>query len=404
MSLNEEILRLAGELEPYVIDCRRTIHTYAEVASHEDKTKALIIREAEALGLPYEEVPVTSVIVELDTGRPGKVVALRADIDALPMAECETNLTGPRTCRSEQPDTCHACGHDAHAAMLLGAMRLLTALRDRLCGKVLFCFEEGEEINSGVKPLLDALEKYHVDRCWAIHTYADLEEGKLSIDPGPRMAGGTPVALRFIGQAGHGSRPDLAVNPVFCGASFLNNLCAVFSNQIPAGQTVTMGITVFRGGDAYNIISDTAEIEGSFRFFDMEAGRKAVEAYRRTAEHTAAIFGCQVEILKGGEAPSGPGRGCGPVINDEACAAAAQAALEPLLPAGTLVSCEPWYAGECYCWWLERYPGVLALLGIRNRAEGYGAPHHHDRFDLNEKVLKTGVAATAGYAAQWLAL
>ena len=147
MSLNEEILRLADELEPYVIDCRRTIHTFAEVASHEEKTKALIIREAEKLGLPYEEVPVTGVIVKLDTGRPGKVVALRADIDALPMAECATNLAGPRTCRSDQPDTCHACGHDAHTAMLLGAMRLLSGIRDQLSGTVLFCFEEGEEVN-----------------------------------------------------------------------------------------------------------------------------------------------------------------------------------------------------------------------------------------------------------------
>ena len=402
MRLNEEILKLADEMEPYVIRCRRTIHTFAELAGHETRTKALILEEAEKLGLPYEEVPATSVIVKLDTGRPGMVVALRADIDALPLTESETNLSGPRTCRSGQDGTCHACGHDAHAAMLLGAMQVLARLRDQLSGTVLFCFEEGEEINSGVKPLLDALEKYHVDRCWAIHVYAELEEGKLSVDPGPCMAGGTPVAVRFTGRPGHGSRPDLAANPVFCGASFLNNLCVAFSNQIPAGQTVTMGITMFHGGDAYNIISDTTEIQGSFRFFDMEAGRKSVEILNRTAEHTAAMFGCKAEVLKGGEAPSGPGRGCGPVINDASCAAAAQKALGELLPQGTVVSCEPWYAGECYCWWLERYPGVLALLGIQNKEQGYGAPHHHEQFDLNESVLKTGVAATARYAAEWL--
>lgn len=402
MNLNETILKLAGELEPHVIQYRRTIHTYAETAGHEVKTKALILREAGALGLPCEEVPGTSVIVKLDTGRPGMVVALRADIDALPLAECETNLAGPRTCRSEQPETCHACGHDAHTAMLLGAMRVLTQIRDRLDGTVLFCFEEGEEINSGVKPLLDALEKYHVDRCWAIHVYAELEEGRLSVDPGPRMAGGTPVAVRFTGRAGHGSRPDLAANPLFCGASFLNSLCVAFNNQIPAGQTVTMGIATFHCGDTYNIISDTAEIEGSFRFFDMEAGRKSVEIFNRTAEHTAAMFGCKAEVYKGAEAPSGPGKGCGPVINDRDCAERAQKALAELLPEGTLVSCEPWYAGECYCWWLERYPGVLALLGIKNPEAGYGAAHHQNQFDLNESVLKTGVIATARYAAEWL--
>lgn len=168
MSLNEEILKLADEYEDYIIACRRKVHTFAEVAMHENKTHQMILEEAEKLGLPYEEVPTTSVIVKMDTGRPGKVVALRADIDALPLEESETNLTGARTCRSEQSGTCHACGHDGHTAMLLGAMQVLFRLKDQLSGTVLFCFEEGEEPNSGVQALLKALEKYHVDYCWAI--------------------------------------------------------------------------------------------------------------------------------------------------------------------------------------------------------------------------------------------
>ena len=137
MNINEEILKLADEYEPYMVDCRRKVHTFAEVAMKEDKTHAFILEAAKKLGLPYEEVPTTSVIVKLDTGRPGKVVALRADIDALPMEEAETNLVGPRTCHSEQPCTCHACGHDAHTAMLLGAMQMLTRLKEKLNGTVL---------------------------------------------------------------------------------------------------------------------------------------------------------------------------------------------------------------------------------------------------------------------------
>ena len=281
MNLNEEIKKLADEYEPYIIDCRRKVHTFAEVAMQEDKTHAFILEEAKKLGLPYEEVPTTSVIVKMDTGRPGMVVALRADIDALPLAENPNNLAGPRTCVSEKGNTCHACGHDAHTSMLLGAMQVLYRRKDKLNGTVLFCFEEGEEPNSGVEALLKALEKYDVDRCWAIHVYAELEEGKMCVDPGPRMAGAAIIDVTFVGKSGHGSRPDLAVNPVFCGANFLNNLSVAFSNQITAGKTVTMGLTMFHAGEVGNVIPETARIQGSYRFFDLEEGKKAVRITSR---------------------------------------------------------------------------------------------------------------------------
>lgn len=397
MDLNQQILTAADRYEPYIIDCRRKVHTYAELASAEVRTHALIVGEARRMGLPYEEVPATSVIVKLDTGRPGMTVALRADIDALPVAEEAENLTGPRTCRSGQPGTCHACGHDGHTAMLLGAMQILSDMREELCGTVLFCFEEGEETNSGVAALLAALEKYHVDRCWAIHLYAGLEQGKISVDPGPRMAGAAGIRLTFIGKGGHGSRPDLAVNPLFCGASFLNNLCVAFCNRIAAGKTVTMGITTFQAGDASNVIADTARIEGTFRFFDLEEGKKALDVTRQIADHTAAMHGCRVEYDPRMFSHLG-----GPTVTDPACAAVADRALRQVLPEGTVVSCEPWYAGESFRLWLERYPGVFAFLGINAPGEGYGAPHHNGRFDFNESVLKTGAIATARFAAEWL--
>lgn len=398
MNLNEEILTLADAYESYIIECRRKVHTFAEVAMKENKTHAFILEEANKLGLPWEEVPTTSIIVKLDTGRPGKVVALRADIDALPLAEAETNLTGPRICRSEQPNTCHACGHDAHTAMLLGAMQVLTRLRDKLSGTVLFCFEEGEELNSGVNALLEALEKYHVDTCWGIHVYADLSEGKLSVDPGPRMAGACDVDVTFHGKSGHGSRPDLAVNPIFCGANFLNNLSVTFPQQLTAGKTVTMGITMFHGGDAANVIPETARIQGTLRFFDLEAGRKAQRLIKQTADHTAAIHNCTVEYGTWSDFIAGP------TVNDPACSEMADRILSEILPEGTVVHCEPWYAGESFRLWLEKWPGVFAFLGIENKAEGFGAPHHNTHFDLNEKILKTGTIATVRYAVEWLML
>lgn len=396
MNINEEILKLASEYEQYVVDCRRKVHCFAELCTRETKTKAFILEEIKKLGLPYEEVPTTSVIAKLDTGRPGKCIVLRADIDALPLAESPTNLVGPRVCVSEQPNTCHACGHDAHTAMLLGAMQVLCRMKDSLSGTILFCFEEGEEMNTGVQACLKALEKYPVDYCWALHLYAELEEGKICVDAGPRMAGAKRVDLKFIGKRGHGSRPDLAANPVFCAANFLNNLCVAFSQQIAASKTVTMGITMVHSGEVNNLIDETADIKGSFRFFDIDEGEKAVQIMRNTAEHTAAIHKCRVEY-----APDSS-YGNPPVVNNEETAAVASRVLNEILPAGAVASCPPWFASESFPWYLLRYKGVFAFLGIKNEAAGYGAPHHNEKFDFNEAIMKTGVISTARFAAELL--
>ncbi|WP_186429622.1 amidohydrolase [Clostridium sp. BSD9I1] len=393
MSLNKQILELANEYENYIIDCRRKVHTFAEIGMHEFKTKAFIIEEAGKLGLSYEEVPTTSVIVKLDTGRPGKHIALRADIDALPMEESPTNLVGTRTCVSEHPKTCHACGHDGHTAMLLGAMQMLYRLKDSLNGVIYFCFEEGEEPNSGIDAILAALDKYAIDRVWGIHVYAALEEGKISVH-GPRMAGYCTARVDFIGKAGHASRPDLAINPLFCSANFLNNLCVAFCNQITAGETVTMAIPMMHVGNESNMIDSKAEIKGTFRFFNNEEGKKAQKLFRTVAEHTAAMHKCRAEFPL--ETINSA------VINDEESSRVAERVLSEILPEGSVVQFDPWYAGETFSKWLEKYKGVLAFLGIKNEEAGYGAGHHNEKFDFNESVMKTGAISTVRYAVEWL--
>ena len=398
MSLNEQIKKLVEEQEQYIIDCRHKLHAIPEVCSKEVKTKAFLMEEIKKSGLPYEEVPTNSIIVKLDTGRPGKVVALRADIDGLPVKESEENLTGPRVCRSEHDGYCHACGHDAHMSMLLGALKVLPQLKDQLSGTILFCFEEGEEQGTGIKALLAALDKYNVDVCWGIHVYAELEEGKMSVDAGPRMASDIGTMVNFKGKGGHGSRPDMARNPVFAAAAFLNNLSMAFGQQVTAGETVTLGITMFHAGEAANVIADTAELGGTFRFFNMEEGQRAADRFVKTAEHTAAMFDCTAEFPRGKPVVAG-----GPVINDAAAAALAQKVLPEVLPEGTVVPCEPWYASESFGQWLRKYPGVFAFLGIKNEEAGFGALHHNEKFDFNDKVLKLGALATVRYAVEWLA-
>jgi len=393
MMTDREILEQAELLKDYVIRCRRTIHAYAEPSGTEVKTSAFVRGELEAAGLPVEQVSATGLLATLETGRPGPCIALRADIDALPMAEEPNNLAGPRCCRSENPNGSHACGHDAHTAMLLGAVKALTACREKLTGTVYFCFEEGEENGGGVRQMLEALSRRRVDTCWAIHVYAGLDSGKICVDPGPRMAGAAGVDITVIGRGGHGSRPDLSINPVFCAAAILTNVSTAWVNQITAGETVTLGVTSILGGGTSNVIPDTARIIGSLRFFNAQEGAKAVKVFKSVAEHTAAMNNCRVEFGSRFEVLAGP------VRNDPEYARLAQAALPQVLPEGAVVSAEPWYASESFSAYSRAYPCVFAHLGINNPAYGSGAAHHNGFFDVDENVLALGLRATLKYVA-----
>lgn len=390
---NQQIKEQARLLHDYVVQCRRTIHRFAEPSGTEVKTSAFVQGELEANGLPCEKVSGTGLIATLETGRPGPHIVLRADLDALPLPEEPNNLAGPRVCVSDNPNTCHACGHDAHTAMLLGAAKALTTCKDSVCGTIYFCFEEGEEDGRGIAKMMDALSKRRVDACWAIHVYAGLESGKICVEPGPRMAGAAAVNMTVVGRGGHGSRPDLSINPVFCAASILTNLSTAWVNQISAGETVTLGMTTIQSGGVANVIPDTATLLGSLRFFNMEEGEKALGILKSVAEHTAAMNNCRMEI--------GPDCkvACGPVINDAACAELAKKSLPEVLPENCVSPCEPWYASESYNQYTARYPSVFAHLGIHNEAYGSGAAHHNGFFDVDEDVMELGLLSTLKYVA-----
>lgn len=393
MMTNEEIREQARRLNSYVIDCRRTLHRMAEIGGTEMKTSAFIQDQIKEMGLPYEMVAKTGIIATLDSDRPGPHIALRADIDALPVCEEPNNLAGPRVCVSDDPKTCHACGHDAHSGMLLGAMRSLVACREKLTGVIYFCFEEGEENDRGWPAMIKALDKRKIDTCWGMHVYAGLGSGKICVSPGARMAGAADVDIKVIGKGGHGSRPDMACNPVFCSAAILTNVATAWVNQITAGQTVTMGITSIQGGEVSNVIPDSAHIIGSLRFFNCEEGEKAVVILKSVAEHTAAMNKCRVEFSPNCRVLVNP------VINDAHYAELAEQALPEVLPAGTVVSSEPWYASDSFAKYCEHYPCVYAHLGINNPQYGSGAAHHTGFFDVDEGVLELGLLSTLKYVA-----
>ncbi len=386
------LINHADDVKQSVIEHRRKIHTFAELGGKEFKTKEYILKIVKRLHLPFEEVTETALIATLDTGKQGPHIVLRADIDALPIKENPQNLCQTRTCISEQENTCHACGHDAHCAMLLGSMEVLCSMKEELNGVIYFCFEAGEEVGTSHRQILEVLSKKRVDTAWAIHVYSALESGKIGICEGPCMAGFAPLQLTIKGKGGHGSRPDLSINPVFAAAAIAANIPGAFVNQLNVEKTVTFGLTSIRGGESFNIFPEEAYISGSMRFFDREEGMKARDIVIKVAEHTAAMHNCQVDYSKmAGEVGI-------PVINDIACAKLAKKAVKEIYGDEAVPDVfQRWYASESFGKYLQEYPGVLALLGIRNFDYGSGAEHHNERFDVDENVLDMGVKATVNY-------
>ena len=391
--MRDSIRSLISENEEYVIAARRRVHAYAETGGNEYKTSGFVAQELAGLGLAVEKVSNTGLIGVLDTGKPGKTLALRADIDALPVREHPQNLKHERVCVSDDPGTCHACGHDAHTAMLLGAARVLTTMKSALPGKLLFCFEEGEEVGLGVKGMVDALRGFQADMVWAVHVLSTLESGKLNISPGPRMAGGRRIVMRVNGRGGHGSRPDLSINPVYAAAAITTNLSGVLQNQVDPDKPVTVGITSIQGGASENVFPEYADIKGTIRFFDQDEGARIAQIVKNTARSTAEMLGCTIEF---DPVTDWYGRS---VTNDREVTERAAQALAILGCKDMLAECPPWYASESFALYLAEFPGALAFLGVKNDELGSGAPHHNEKFDIDESVLTLGITAHVAFAA-----
>ena len=388
--MKERILKLGREYEADVIRWRRELHRFPELGGQEFRTAAMVEAQAERLGLAVLKAGATGRIAILDTGKPGKTVLLRADMDALPVPEHPENRKGARVVISENPGYSHACGHDAHTAMLLGAMEILSELREELCGRMVFCFESDEETGTGWPLLIPVLERLNIDRCFAIHVFSGLESGVVNIADGSRMSGMVAVNADFVGRGGHGSRPDLSVNPVFAAAAALGNLASAAANQVESGEILTLGITSIQGGVAFNVIPDRARVLGSMRYFKKEVGEQALLMLKNVFDHTAAIHRCTVEYDPQTRIYLEP------TVNDPEVAALARRAI----PAQWQGYCDRWYASETFSVCLDRWPGALAFLGIRNEAVGSGAEHHNERFDVDEGVLWRGAVCYAAFAVE----
>ena len=390
-------------LRPYgaqMIADRRWLHEHPELSGQETKTLDYITRALEEMGLSIHIIPNGGVIGVLNEKIGGSCVLLRADVDALPVQESTENLAGERCCISRNPGVMHACGHDAHAAMLLGAARALAARREEVPGCVLFVFEQGEE--KGGKGYLENLLPYidaHFDvgTCYGTHVRWDIPSGKIAVPDGIAMAGGFGFDVTIHGKGGHGSRPDLANSPIDCFCAIHQQVNALRMRVVEPDQVLTYSLGMVQSGEQSNVIPEALRFSGTVRTYDTaRAGERFSGEMRSVIDNTCAAYGCRAEYTHFSKPLY-------EVRNNARAAERARQAIMKNVGMGSLAVCQPWMASETMSAYLKLWPGVLAFTGIRNEKLGSGANHHTARFDVDEAALLPGAAAACAYALSFFA-
>ena len=383
-----EIKDYAREYKAYVIDLRREFHMYPEKSLEEVRTQKRVMEELDLIGIPYKAVAGTGVVATIEGGKPGKTVALRADMDALDLQEI-ANVPY----RSKNDGLMHGCGHDGHTASLLGAAKVLKQVQGDLQGTVKLFFQPGEEVARGALRMIDEGVLEGVDSVFGIHIWNDLECGKVSVEPGPRMASASIFTIDVKGKGGHGAMPHQTIDAVVAGSSIILDLQSIVSREINPSDPSVLTLGMFEAGSRNNVIAETGQIVGTTRCYSLEVHNRFEERIRRVCEHTAMAHGASAtlnfETL------------VIPVINDENCSKIAAGSVERIRSKDAVQNLPALNVGEDYSYFVDQVPGILALVGCKSKDKPH-YPHHHPMFDIDEDSLEIATALYAQYAFDFL--
>lgn len=383
------------DIEQDIISMRRSLHRIPELGLYLPKTRAFVVKKLDEFGIPYVlSEKDSSVIATMKCGKPGKVLALRADMDALPITE-ETRLPFA----SEHKGCMHACGHDNHAAMLLGAIQVLYPHREELAGEIRFIFQTAEEISKGSTIVIENGGIDGVDAIFGLHIGTLLDKtipcGTLVCCPGPVMASYDRFVITVKGSGCHGSTPEKGVDPVNIAAHIVLALQAINSREIGACDASVVTVGKVHGGDQYNVIPSEVYIEGTTRALKEQVRQKLAKRIEEIATCTAQAFGGTVDFELDWGAPS--------VINDKPLAEFAQNATREVFGDKLITYREaPNMAGEDFAEYQRRIPGVYMFLSSSNPEKRADFAHHNPKFDVDEDALWLGTAAYVAIAEKFL--
>lgn len=384
-----DMLKKAQEIESYVIDMRRYFHENPELSCQEFKTQEKIMQELDAMGISYEKAGSTSLIAKINAGKGSKTVALRADTDALPVIE-QSGV--PFT--SKNPGVMHACGHDAHTAMLLGAAKILSEMKEELPGEVRLFFQEGEELFAGANKIIAAGGMEGVDAVFGMHGMPGMKTGYYDLTPGYRMAGCDTIYIKFEGISGHGSTPHKAKDTIHPACMFVNDIQGIVTKNVDPLESVVLSVGKFVGGTKANIVAKYTELDISMRYFDPKVREIVHAGIQRHAKAIADMYELQVEVNIEPSAVS--------LRNDEVVTQIASEAAEKVFGSQRNIETRKLMGSEDMPYYFQHAPGAFALLGYENEAKDSIYYPHHEKFKLDEDYFKFGTALHVQFAVDFL--
>ncbi|WP_324735340.1 amidohydrolase [Thermococcus sp. SY098] len=378
----EEALKIKDQ----IIAWRRDFHMYPELKYEEERTSKIVEEHLREWGYKIKRIG-TGIIADIGEG--DKRIALRADMDALPVQE-ENEVPY----KSKIPGKMHACGHDAHTAMLLGAAKIIAQYEDKLQNGVRLIFQPAEEGGNGALKMIEAGALEGVDAIFGIHVWMDLPSGVFGIREGPLLAGAGTFSIKIRGKGGHGAAPHETVDPIPLAAHAILAFQTIVSRNLNPIETGVVSVCAVQGGTAFNIIPEEVEMKGTHRFFSEEVRKLIEKRMDEILRGLTSAHGATYELDIKELVP--------PTINHPRMAEfVRRIALKYGMSVGEVAKS---MGAEDFAYYLQKVPGMFIPLGIRNEKKGIVYPHHHPRFDVDEDVLYLGTALEVALAFEFLNL
>ncbi len=385
--MKDDLWREARARERKLIAWRRDFHRHPEVNFEERRTSEVLRNFLEGLGLPVRAAAGTGLIAPLE-GRPGgRTVALRADMDALPIPE-----EGEKEYRSQNPGAAHACGHDGHMAILMGTAEILCRMKEDFRGRVVFIFQPAEEKPpGGAKLMIEAGALGGVDAVFGLHLWQPLPTGCLGIVKGPMMANSDSFAITVRGKGGHGSMPQTAVDPILAAAHLVTGAQSIVGRNVDPLKPGVVSFGLISGGTTFNIIPGEVRLIGTVRSFHPEVQEVVEKRLRELAEGTCRAFGATAEVCYEKGYPA--------LVNHPEMTDLVLDVARRVLGEEKIRPFDPIMGGEDFAYYLQRVPGAFFFFGA---GDGQPHPHHHPAFDIDETALPQAVVLLSAVALEFL--
>jgi amidohydrolase len=374
-----------------MVETRRDLHRHPELSHQEARTAQIAAARCRELGFSVREgVGGAGVLADLHGGGPGPMVMYRADMDALPVDETESE----RPARSEVPGVMHACGHDGHVAIALGVAEVMAGMVDQWRGTLRLCFQPAEEIAAGAVPMIEAGALEGVERVLGIHLWTPLDTGRVAVTGASLFGSADEFRMVIRGTGGHGGLPHLSIDSVVAAAHVVVALQTLVAREVAPDRPAVVSVGMIRGGRAHNVIAESVQLDGTVRAPDEELRSSLMRRVEEVARAVAGGLRAQVDFQMVA--------GCPPVVNDPDSAETVRRAAVEAVGEANVEFARPLTVGDDMACFLERVPGCYFLVGAGDPAVAARPPHHHAEFDIDERALPIGLSTATRALLAWL--